>query len=204
MSEITVKGFAEQIGVPPETLLRQLGSAGIEEKQPDDVLSDEEKEQLFRYLRSSHGATDEGAARRKITLKRKSTTQVTQSSRTGATRTVQVEVRKKRTFVKRVEPGEPVADEAIAETPVAAPVPETAVVVEPTPDVATTPAPIVAPSPSAVPTEAKKPAPAPAKNRRRKNTARTSVPATKSAIARSCIWLMARSPNARPSSRRRN
>ena len=75
MSEITVKGFAEQIGVPPETLLRQLGSAGIEEKQPDDVLSDEEKEQLFRYLRSSHGATDEGAARRKITLKPKSPTE---------------------------------------------------------------------------------------------------------------------------------
>ncbi|MBI3569922.1 MAG: translation initiation factor IF-2 [Gammaproteobacteria bacterium] len=163
MSEITVKGFAEQIGVPPETLLRQLGSAGVEEKQPDDVLSDEEKEQLFRYLRSSHGATDEGAARRKITLKRKSTTQVTQSSRTGATRTVQVEVRKKRTFVKRVEPGEPVADEAIAETPVAAPVPEAAVVVEPTPNKVATPAPTAAPSPAAVPTEAKKPAPAPAK-----------------------------------------
>ena len=106
MSQTTVKGFAEQIGVPPETLLRQLGSAGVDEKQPDDVLSDEEKEQLFRYLRSSHGAADEGAARRKITLKRKSTTQVTQSSRTGATRTVQVEVRKKRTFVKRAEVGD--------------------------------------------------------------------------------------------------
>ena len=163
MSEITIKGFAEQIGVPPETLLRQLGSAGVEEKQPDDVLSDEEKEQLFRYLRSSHGATDEGAARRKITLKRKSTTQVTQSSRTGATRTVQVEVRKKRTFVKRAEVGGPVADEAVVETPAATPGPETVAAVEPTPIIAVTPAPTAAPSPAVAPTEAKKPAPTPEK-----------------------------------------
>ncbi|MEK7260683.1 MAG: translation initiation factor IF-2, partial [Pseudomonadota bacterium] len=163
MSEITVKGFAEQIGVPPETLLRQLGSAGVDEKQPDDVLSDEEKEQLFRYLRSSHGATDEGAARRKITLKRKSTTQVTQSSRTGATRTVQVEVRKKRTFVKRAEVGGPVADEAVVETPAATPGPETVAAVEPTPIIEVTPTPTAAPSPAAAPTEAKRPAPTPEK-----------------------------------------
>ena len=163
MSQNTVKGFAEQIGVPPETLLRQLGSAGVDEKQPDDVLSDEEKEQLFRYLRSSHGATDEGAARRKITLKRKSTTQVTQSSRTGATRTVQVEVRKKRTFVKRAEVGGPVADEAVVETPAAMPDPETVAAVEPTPIIAVTPTPTAAPSPAAAPTEAKRPAPTPEK-----------------------------------------
>ena len=163
MSQITVKGFAEQIGVPPETLLRQLGSAGVDEKQPDDVLSDEEKEQLFHYLRASHGAADEGGARRKITLKRKSTTQVTQSSRTGATRTVQVEVRKKRTFVKRAEVGGPVADEAVAETPAAAPGPETATAVELTPEIAVTPTPIAAPSPAVAPTAAKKPAPTPEK-----------------------------------------
>ena len=163
MSQTTVKSFAEQIGVPPETLLRQLGSAGVDEKQPDDVLSDEEKEQLFRYLRSSHGATDEGAARRKITLKRKSTTQVTQSSRTGATRTVQVEVRKKRTFVKRAEAGGPVADEAVVETPAAMPDPETVAAVEPTPIIEVTPTPTAAPSPAAAPTEAKRPAPTPEK-----------------------------------------
>ena len=163
MSQTTVKSFAEQIGVSPETLLRQLGSAGVDEKQPDDVLSDEEKEQLFRYLRVSHGAADEGAARRKITLKRKSTTQVTQSSRTGATRTVQVEVRKKRTFVKRAEAGGPVADEAVVETPAAMPDPETVAAVEPTPIIAVTPTPTAAPSPAVAPTEAKKPAPTPEK-----------------------------------------
>ena len=101
MTQITIKGFANQIGIPPDTLLRQLIEAGISAKQMDDALTDEEKEKLFHYLRASHGAVDDGTAKKKITLKRKSTSQVVQSSRTGASRTVQVEVRKKRTFVKR-------------------------------------------------------------------------------------------------------
>src|SRR3990167_8967315 len=101
MTQITIKGFADQIGIPPETLLRQLDAAGIAAKGPDDALTEDEKAKLFHYLRASHGADDEGAAKKKITLKRKSTSQVVQSTRTGATRTVQVEVRKKRTFIKR-------------------------------------------------------------------------------------------------------
>ena len=113
MALTTIKGFAEQIGVPPETLLRQLLAAGIADKQTGDVLSEEEKEKLFRFLRASHGAEEEGAAKKKITLKRKSTSQVTQSSRIGGTRTVQVEVRKKRTFVKRGAEA-PVTEEAAA------------------------------------------------------------------------------------------
>jgi len=111
MTQITIKGFADQIGIPPDTLLRQLDAAGVSAKKADDELTDEEKEKLFHYLRASHGATDEGAAKKKITLKRKSTSQVVQSTRTGASRTVQVEVRKKRTFIKRG---------AIEETPSAA------------------------------------------------------------------------------------
>src|SRR3970040_602386 len=111
MTQITIKGFANQIGIPPDTLLRQLIEAGISAKQMDDALTDEEKEKLFHYLRASHGAVDDGTAKKKITLKRKSTSQVVQSSRTGASRTVQVEVRKKRTVVKRG---------AIEETPSAA------------------------------------------------------------------------------------
>jgi translation initiation factor IF-2 len=146
MSLTTVKGFAQQIGVSAETLVRQLVSAGIQAKAADDTLTDEEKEQLFRYLRASHGAPD-AAARSRITLKRKSTTQVTQSTRTGATRTVQVEVRKKRTFVKRAE-----VEEAApaAEAPMEPPV-----------EVA--PAPVIAEAPPApAPVEIKKPVPAPA------------------------------------------
>ncbi len=162
MSQITVKSFADQIGIPSETLLRQLASAGVAEKRVDDVLSDDEKEQLFRFLRASHGTAEGAAARSRITLKRKSTTQVTQSSRTGGTRTVQVEVRKKRTFVKRaeVEEAAPVAEVAVEET--AAPEIEVAPAVVPV----ATPTPTVAeeaPPPAAPAAEAKKPAPTPVK-----------------------------------------
>ena len=101
MSQISIKGFADQIGIPPETLLRQLVAAGIDGKKTGDMLSDDEKMALLSFLRTHHGAAADGATRKKITLKRKSTSQLTHSTRTGGTRTVQVEVRKKRTFVKR-------------------------------------------------------------------------------------------------------
>jgi translation initiation factor IF-2 len=113
MAETTIKSFSDQIGVPPETLVKQLAAAGIEGKAPTDSLTDEEKESLFKYLRAAHGGAEE---KKKITLKRKSTTQVTQSSRTGGSRTVQVEVRKKRTFVKRTEVEQEAVSEAEAAT----------------------------------------------------------------------------------------
>jgi translation initiation factor IF-2 len=126
MSQTTVKGFAEQIGVAPETLLRQLAAAGVTGKSQSDALTEEEKERLFHYLRASHAAAAAGAEETlhtRITLKRKSTTQVTQASRTG-TRTVHVEVRKKRTFVKRTElEAEAQAATAKAEPAAAAPAP---------------------------------------------------------------------------------
>ncbi len=103
MSETTIKGFAEQIGVPADKLLEQLIAAGVAEKNVEDVLSDTEKMSLLNYLRGSHGAEAEEQAitRKKITLKRKTTSQIKQSTRGGPTRTVQVAVRKQRTFVKR-------------------------------------------------------------------------------------------------------
>ncbi len=119
MAQTTIKGFAKQIGVPPATLLRQLIAAGVDGKQADDTLSDEEKLTLLNFLRGNHEA-GEGAAKKKITLKRKSTSQITQSSRTGPTRTVQVEVRKKRTFVKRSVIEEDRPPEAEAKPAVAA------------------------------------------------------------------------------------
>lgn len=164
MAETTIKSFSDQIGVPPETLLKQLVSAGIEGKSVADSLTDEEKEALFKYLRAAHGGLEE---RKKITLKRKSTTQVTQSSRTGPSRTVQVEVRKKRTFVKRsdvAQEAEPEAEVALVEEMVAeaqqAPVvavPEPMVeVVASAPEVAV--APVVAKVAAAPVREAPKPA----------------------------------------------
>jgi len=178
MTQITIKGFADQIGIPPDTLLRQLEAAGLSAKQADDALTDEEKEKLFHYLRASHGATDEGAAKKKITLKRKSTSQVVQSTRTGASRTVQVEVRKKRTFIKRstieetpsaaeeapVEELEAVAAAVPAETPVAAHAPVVAESAAPAPVVAPpVPSKVELATPVAKPAVSAKPSPAPAK-----------------------------------------
>jgi len=100
MAETTIKAFATQIGVQPERLITQLVSAGVSGKGVNDSLSDEEKMTLLGYLRTHHGGGGEGGTT-KITLKQKSVSQIKQSTRTGPARTVQVEVRKKRTFIKR-------------------------------------------------------------------------------------------------------
>src|SRR5581483_4257110 len=157
MANTTIEGFAQQIGVPSETLLRQLVAAGISAKNPGDELNDEEKLTLLSYLRAGHGA-EEGVGRKKITLKRKSTSSVTQSSRTGPARTVQVEVRKKRTFVKRTVIGEGAPPEEVPEVEPAA--------AELAPTEAPAPAPVEAAPPAApavaptapAPTEAPAPA----------------------------------------------
>ena len=129
MSDTTVKSFAEQIGVPADRLLKQLGSAGIAEKSVEDVLNDDEKLSLLTYLRGGGDADKTAAGRKKITLKRKTTSQITQNVRGGPARTVQVAVRKKRTFVKRSEVDEPVEEEeevvVEAEETVTEPVTET-------------------------------------------------------------------------------
>lgn len=113
MSEVTVKQFAEAVGTPVDRLLTQLSEAGVDITDAEAVLSDEDKATLLAHLRKSHGR-DESAAEesgpRKITLRRKSMSQIKLTTgggpRTGrgsapATRTVNVEVRKKRTYVKR-------------------------------------------------------------------------------------------------------
>ncbi|MDA8391044.1 MAG: translation initiation factor IF-2 associated domain-containing protein [Gammaproteobacteria bacterium] len=114
MPETTVKSFAEQIGVAPDKLLQQLSAAGIGDKKTGDPLSDDEKMALLSFLRTHHGGTEPAAKR--ITLTQKSTSKIVQSSRFGQARAVQVEVRKKRTFVKRpaAEEQEAVPEEVIA------------------------------------------------------------------------------------------
>ncbi len=157
MANTTIEGFAQQIGVPSETLLRQLVAAGISAKNPGDELNDEEKLTLLSYLRAGHGA-EEGVGRKKITLKRKSTSSVTQSSRTGPARTVQVEVRKKRTFVKRTVIGEGAPPEEVPEVePAAAELAPTEAPAPAPVEVAPPAAPAVAPTAPA-PTEAPAPA----------------------------------------------
>ncbi len=126
MSETTIKSFAAQIGVTADKLIMQLVAAGIDGKGVDGSLSDEEKMTLLTYLRTHHGGAEAGT--KKITLKQKSVSQIKQSTRLGPSRTVQVEVRKKRTFVKRSaieEVGAPETEESqeLAETVAAVPVP---------------------------------------------------------------------------------
>ena len=101
MSQITVKSFAEQIELGVDKLIQQLADAGIGDKQSDDQLTDEEKVSLLAHLRGGEGDEPAKPKRGKITLKRKTASELKQTSRTGAARTIHVEVRKKRTFVPR-------------------------------------------------------------------------------------------------------
>ena len=100
MAEVAVKRFAEQIGVEESRLLQQLEAAGIPGKSLEDMLSDQEKEKLLGYLKGEATGTT-GEPGQRVTLKRRTTSQVRQTSRTGGARTVHVEVKKRRTLVRR-------------------------------------------------------------------------------------------------------
>ncbi|GCL61830.1 translation initiation factor IF-2 [Pseudaquabacterium pictum] len=99
MAVTTVAQFAAELNRPAGTLLEQLQSAGVAKKSPDDALTDSDKERLLEHLRRAHG-TDSGE-RKKISIVRKSTSEIKQADASGKARTIQVEVRKKRVFVKR-------------------------------------------------------------------------------------------------------
>ncbi len=104
MADVTVAQFAEVLKVPVEKLLSQLDEAGIKVAGSDDTISEDAKLELLTHLRRSHGQSDSPssiAAPRKITLKRKSQSELRLSGAQGRSRTVNVEVRKKRTYIKR-------------------------------------------------------------------------------------------------------
>src|SRR6476661_3543797 len=111
MSSTTVAEFASELKKSPQTLLEQLRSAGVAKSAPTDALSDADKQKLLGYLQASHGTAS--AERKKITLVKKSTSEIKQADASGKARTIQVEVRKKRTFVKRDDG----ADTAVVEAP---------------------------------------------------------------------------------------
>jgi translation initiation factor IF-2 len=119
-STTTVAEFAAELNKSTATLIEQLTSAGVAKAQAGDHLSEADKQKLLSYLQASHGTVS--AERKKITLVKKSTTEIKQADSTGRARTIQVEVRKKRTFVKR-EDGSDVAvddvDVAASQEPVA-------------------------------------------------------------------------------------
>ncbi len=112
MLEVTVRQFADVVGISVDKLVQQLGQAGIDAKGPDDTISDEEKSTLLSYLRKAHGKDKGSAEPSKITLKRKTVSELkvaperssrlrARGSAPGSAKTVSVEVRKKRTYVKR-------------------------------------------------------------------------------------------------------
>ncbi|MDT7515565.1 translation initiation factor IF-2 [Rhodoferax mekongensis] len=99
MTSTTVAEFANELKKSTDTLLEQLKSAGVPKASAADVLTDADKHSLLNYLQSSHGTAS--PERKKITLVKKQTTEIKQADATGKARTIQVEVRKKRTFVRR-------------------------------------------------------------------------------------------------------
>ncbi|KDC28309.1 translation initiation factor IF-2 associated region, partial [Bordetella bronchiseptica F4563] len=109
MSSNTVAQFATELKMPANVLLEQLRAAGVDLKSVDDAVTDSDKAKLLESLRRAHGAT-EG---KKITLTRRQTSEIRQADATGRSRTIQVEVRKKRVFVKR-DPAELAAEQAAA------------------------------------------------------------------------------------------
>ncbi|MEN8130544.1 MAG: translation initiation factor IF-2 associated domain-containing protein, partial [Pseudomonadota bacterium] len=102
MTEVTVKQLADVVGTPVNRLLEQLEEAGLPISKADDKITDKEKMQLLDHLSQTHGKFSNGDASRKITLKRKSISELKISTSHGrAVKTVNVEVRKKRTYIKR-------------------------------------------------------------------------------------------------------
>jgi translation initiation factor IF-2 len=117
MASNNVAQFATELKMPADLLLTQLRSAGVEKSATSDPLSKDDKDKLLNHLRRSHGALAD-SEKKKITLTRKETTEIKQADATGKSRTIQVEVRKKRTFVQRDEVLAPPAPPAAPAAPV--------------------------------------------------------------------------------------
>lgn len=130
MADVTVSELAKVVGVSVERLLSQVKEAGLPHTKADDAISNEDKNTLLLFLRRGHGdGASKDAGPKKITLKRKTVETLKSASNHGRGKTVAVEVRKKRTYVKRselqpekeevVEPVEAVAESAAVQDGVA-------------------------------------------------------------------------------------
>ncbi|MEY2700317.1 MAG: Translation initiation factor, partial [Pseudomonadota bacterium] len=121
MSDVTVRQLAEVVGIPLERLLGQLGEAGLSVSNADDKLNDAEKLKLLSFLRQSHGKDQNDLADpKRVTLQRRTVSELKQGQVPGkGTKTISVEVRKRRTYVKRSELETPERAEDAVETDVA-------------------------------------------------------------------------------------
>ena len=119
MTSTTVAELANELNKPTSLLLEQLSAAGLSKSSGADVVTESDKQALLNHLKAAHGTA--GGERKKITLVKKSTSEIKQADATGRARTIQVEVRKKRTFVKRddeVATPEPQAEAEVPAAPV--------------------------------------------------------------------------------------
>src|SRR5262249_41051566 len=124
MPQSTIEQFASELKMPAGALLEQLAAAGVDLKKAGDKLTEQDKTRLLDYLRKQHGGTSE--PKKRITLTRKQTSEIKARDATGKSRTIQVEVRKKRVRVRREEeqaaPAAPIVEEVpepvIEEAPV--------------------------------------------------------------------------------------
>ena len=167
MAQMSVSQFASELKMPATALLEQLQKAGVKKQAANDTLSEQDKAKLLEYLRKSHG---ESTPKAKITLTRKQTTEIKAAGASGKARTIQVEVRKKRVFVKRdevaaeaplppVEVPKPIPEAQPVTMPEAMPVvPEVVVEIAPAPVVEPVPEPVAAPEPKPVAELPEKPA----------------------------------------------
>jgi translation initiation factor IF-2 len=131
MAQTTVEQFAGELKLPTALLLEQLKSAGVHKSNAEDQLSENDKTALLDHLRKEHGTL---APKNKITLTRKSSTEIKKTDITGKARTIQVEVRKKRTIEQRDDAGTSEQEEADAVSAVEAlevPVEQLEVIAEP-------------------------------------------------------------------------
>jgi translation initiation factor IF-2 len=121
MAQTTIEQFATDLKMPAGALLEQLSAAGVAAKKQGDTLTEQDKTRLLDYLRKQHGAAGDG--KKRITLTRKSTSEIKAADSSGKARTIQVEVRKKRVLVRREEGEAPVVAPVVEEAPKAAPAP---------------------------------------------------------------------------------
>ena len=118
MASTTVAQLAGELNRSASALLEQLQAAGVQKATPEDVITESDKTRLLDYLKRAHGSAEDGA-RKKITITKRETSEIRQADATGKTRTVQVEVKKKRVLFKRDEPNAAQAESEAAEaTPV--------------------------------------------------------------------------------------
>ena len=118
MADVTISELAEVVGVSVDKLLSQIKEAGLPHTKADELISNDDKNTLLVFLRRSHGDREAtAAAPKKITLKRKTLGTLKSASTSGRGKTVNVEVRKKRTYVKRSAMDVPPPEEEVITPP---------------------------------------------------------------------------------------